>query len=141
MKKVFSISICVVVFMFVVSMVYAQMDGGKSGGMMGGQQGGMMGGQGSQGHMEDMLQGHEVTGGIMHQMGQMSRLMQQMREMMAKKPDAERMSKMSDLMQNMSEHIEEMSKIMKKGNASEKEMQEMDEHNLRMQKSYDMMRW
>ena len=41
----------------------------------------------------------------------------------------------------MSEHIEEMSKIMKKGNASEKEMQEMEEHNLKMQKSYEMMRW
>lgn len=108
------------------------------GGHMGSGQGNM---DKDQGHMKGMLQGHELTGGIMHQMGQMSRLMQQMREMIAEKSDAESMSKMSGLMQEMSEHIEEMSKIMKKGNASEKEMQEMEEHNLRMQKSYDMMRW
>ncbi len=57
MKKVFSISICVVVLTFVVSMAYAQMGGSKSGGMMGGQQGGMMGGQGSQGGQRGRGQG------------------------------------------------------------------------------------
>ncbi len=95
----------------------------------------------SQGHMEGMLQGHEVRGSMMHNMGQMSRLMQQMREMMAKNPDAESMKKMSGLMKDMSEHIMEMSRIMKRGTVTQKEMQMMDQHNSKMQESYDMMRW
>ncbi len=141
MKKVLSISICIIAMIFVVAMANAQMGGGKSGGMMGGQQGNMMEGQGSQGHMKGMMQDHDITGGIMHQMGQMSRLMQQMREMMAMNSDAENMNKMSGIMKEMSEHIEEMSKIMNKGNASEKEMKVLEDHNLNMQKKYDMMRW
>lgn len=130
MKKVITISICTMVLVFVISMAYAQMGGGKSGSMMGGK-----------GHMEGMLQGHDLKGGIMHQMGQMSRLMQQMRDMMAENSDAESMNKMSGIMKEMSEHIEEMSKIMKKGNASKEEMKILEDHNLNMQKKYEMMRW
>jgi hypothetical protein len=135
-----------------VPYTYAQMGGGIMGGqetqeqkgstMMGGQQGHMnRSGMMSKDHMEGMLQGHEVRGGMMHNMGQMSRLMQQMRDMMASKPGAEHMRKISDLMLEMSEHIEEMSKIMKKGTVTEKEMQMLDQHNRKMQESYDMMRW
>ncbi len=91
--------------------------------------------------MEGMMQGHEVTGDIMHHMGQMSRMMQQIREMLAEKSDAESMKKMAGLMEDMSEHLMNMSRIMKKGSVSHKKMQELDQHNSMMQKRYDMMRW
>ncbi len=126
MKKVYCMIL--MVSLLVVPYAYAQMGRG------------MMGGQGSQGHMEGMMQGHEVTGDMMHHMGQMSRLMQQIREMMAEKSDAETMRKMAGLMQDMSKHLMDMSRIMKKGNVSQKEMQELDQHNIMMQKRYDMMR-
>ena len=139
MKKIF----CMMLLLSLLAVPYAsaQMGGSKSGGMMGGQKGGMMERQGSQGHMEGMLKDHEVMGGMMHNMGQMSRLMQQMREMMANKPDAESMREMSGLMQDMSKHIMEMSRIMKRGSVTQKEIQELDQHNLLMQKQYDEMRW
>ncbi len=109
---------------------------------MGGRMGSDQGHMGSDpGHMEGMLQGHEVRGSMMHNMGQMSRLMQQMRDMMANKPNAESMSQMSGLMQDISEHILEMSRIMKRGTVTQKEMQMLDQHNSKMQGSYDMMRW
>jgi hypothetical protein len=127
MNKVYCMIL--MVSLLVVPYAYAQMGGG------------MMGGQGSQGHMEGMMQGHEVTGGMMHQMGQMSRLMQQVRDMMAEKSDAESMRKMSGLMQDMSQHLKDMSNIMKEGNASQEEMQELNQQNMMMQKKYEMMRW
>lgn len=138
MKKVYASSICMVILIFIFSMSYAQMGGGKSGGMMGGQQGGMME---SREHMEGMMQGHEVSGGLMHNMGQMSRLMQQMRDMMANKSDAASMHKMSRLMREISEHAEKMAAIMDKGGATKDEMQELDEHNRMMQERYEKMRW
>lgn len=125
MKRVFSISICVVVLTFAVSMVYAQMGGG------------MMGGQG---HMEGMLQRHEVEGGLIHHMGQMSRLMQQMRDMFSEKTDPESRRKLSRIMEDMSEHFMKMSAIMKKGEVSQKEMQELDQHHRMMMESYEGMR-
>jgi hypothetical protein len=140
MKKVYCLIL--VISLLTAPYGYARMGGGKSGGgMMGGQQGGMMGGQGSQGNMGGMMQGHEVTSGMMHHMGQMSRLMQQMRDIMAEQSDAGSMRNMSGLMQDMSEHLMDMSIVMKKGKASQKEIQELDQHNIMMQKRYDKMRW
>lgn len=127
MKKIYYMILMVT--LLVIPYAYAQMGGG------------MMGGQGSQGHMEGMMQGHEVTGVLMHNMGQMSRLMQQLREMMAGKSDAESRKQISGIMQDMSEHMLDMSRIMKKGNASQKEIQDLNQHNVMMQKKYDMMRW
>ncbi len=136
MKKIYFILLLIILFL--VPYVFAQMGGSKSGGMMGGQQSGMMGGHG---HTKGMLHGHEVEGDIVHHMGQMSRLMQQMRGMISDKSDAESMRKLSGIMQDMSEHFKKMSVIMKKGNATQKEMQELDQHNRMMQESYEMMRW
>ena len=130
MKKIISISICAMVLVFVISIAYAQMGGGKSGSMMGGQ-----------GHMAGMMQGHEVTGNMVHHMGQMSRLMQQLRDMISEKPDAENMKRLSGMMEDMSEHFKRMSTIMKKGDVSEKEMHELDQHNRMMQQAYEKMRW
>jgi methyl-accepting chemotaxis protein len=130
MKKAIIISVCAMVLLFVIYMAYAQMGESKSRSMMG-----------SQGHMEGMVQGHDLKDGIMHQMGQMSRLMQQMRDMMAENSDAESMNRMSGIIKEMSEHIEEMSRIMNKGNATKEEMKVLEDHNLNMQKKYEMMRW
>ena len=139
MKKILSIGVLMLILTFVISFVYAGMGGSKSGGMMGGSKsGGMMGGQKN---MEGMLQGHEVRESMMHNMGQMSRLMQQMREMMANKPDAENRSHMSRLMQDISEHILEMSRIMKRDIITQKEMQMLNQHNRKMQEAYEKMRW
>jgi len=98
-------------------------------------------GQDMMGSGQGMMQGHEVRGDMIHNMGQMSRLMQQMRDMMANKPGAERMGQMSVLMKDISEHILEMSKIMKRGTITENEMQMLDQHNRKMQEAYEMMRW
>jgi hypothetical protein len=140
MKKAYCMIL--MVSLLVAPYVYAQMGGGSRGGGSGGMSGrGMMGGQETQKHMEGMMQGHEVTGNMMHHMGQMSRMMQQLREMMAVKSDAESRKKMSDLMQDMSEHMMDMSSMLKKDSVSQKDMQELDQQNLMMQKKYDMMRW
>jgi hypothetical protein len=124
MKKVYCMIL--IVSLMAAPYAYAQMGSGM---------------MGSQGHMEGMMQGHDLTGGMMHHMGQMSRLMQQMRDMMAEKADAESMKKISVLMQDMSEHLMDMSRIMKKGNVTQKEMKELDQHNVIMQERYDKMRW
>lgn len=87
------------------------------------------------------MQGHEISGGLMHNMGQMSRLMQQMRDIMANKSDAESMHKMSRLMQDISEQAREMAAIMDKGGATEEEMKELDDHNRMMQERYEKMHW
>ena len=130
MKKVTSINTCVIVIVFAISMAYAQMGRGKSGSMMGGQ-----------GHMAGMMQGHEVTDNMVHHMGQMSRLMQQLRDMISEKPDAENMKRLSGMMEDMSEHFKRMSAIMKKGDVSEEEMHDLDQHNRMMQQAYEKMRW
>ncbi len=136
MKKV--ISTFLLISIVAVPCVYAQM--GEA----------MKSGQGNRGHMEGqmnqqqmdrMLSGHEVTGDMMHHMGHMTRLMQQMRDMMAEKTDSESMRQISVLMEDMSEHLVDMSRVMSKGNASQKDMQDLDQQNMRMQKKYEMMRW
>lgn len=103
--------------------------------------GGMMGSQGTKGHMERMMQGHEVAGDMIHHMGQMTRLMQQIREIMAERPDTESMKNMSGLMEGMSEHLRNMSRVMKKGTASQKEIEELNRQNMIMQEKYEKMRW
>jgi hypothetical protein len=136
MKRIYSIML--IILLAVAPYVYAQMGRSSGGSMMGGEKGSMMSGQG---HMEGRMQGHDMSGTMMHNLGQMSRLLQQMREMMADNPDGQRMSEMSGLMKDISDHILEMSKIMKRGSVTEQEKNMLHQHNRKMQEQYDKMRW
>lgn len=121
--------IFLLISLIVVPYTYAQMGGN------------MMGDQKGHGHMEGMMQRHDVEVGLIHHMGQMSRLMQQIRDMMSEKSNAESMKRLSGMMEDMSDHFKRMSAIMKKGDVSQQEMHELDQHNRMMQEAYEKIRW
>ncbi|MEN8263923.1 MAG: hypothetical protein ABFR82_10695 [Nitrospirota bacterium] len=51
------------------------------------------------------------------------------------------MKKMSYILGDMSEHMKGMSGIMRRGNVSQKEMEELLQHMSQTQKRFDMMMW
>jgi hypothetical protein len=62
--------------------------------------------------------------------------------MMGQSIDEAKMRKMSDIMKDMSGHMMDMSKMMKKGSASQTEMQGLHQQMTETQKRFDMMqRW
>jgi hypothetical protein len=134
MKKIHLIFLSA--FLLLVSFAYAQM-GGEMAGDHGQMQGGMTGEQ--QGHMSDMIEGHEVRGDIIKNMNHMSVLMNKMVDMMERTTDPMHMRKMAGMMQDMSQHMISMSRIMIKGSASQKEIQDLNQHHVMMQKRYELM--
>jgi hypothetical protein len=121
MKKILLISSLIV--MLVIPYTYAQ-----------------MGGHGSQERMG--MQGHEMMDGMMQNMDQMTGMMKRMTGMMGQSIDEAKMRKMSDIMKDVSEHMMDMSKMMKKGSASQTEMQGLHQQMTETQKRFDMMqRW
>jgi Spy/CpxP family protein refolding chaperone len=99
--------------------------------------GGMMGGQKGQGSM--MMHG-DMMSGMGLQMKHTTDLMQRMSGVMHKEMDSSDMREMSKIMMDMSSHIKYMSEIMSRGNASQKEMQDINDHVKEMEKRFNMMK-
>lgn len=118
--------------------VYAS-DGGmddrqpKSSGMMGG---GMMGGQ--KGHGSMMMHG-EMMSGIGSNMHSATDMMRRMSDEIHKDMSPEHMREMSKIMMDMSSHIKYMSEIMSSGQASQEEMEKINNHMRDMEKTFNMM--
>ena len=119
---------CIVVLLFGVSLSFAQMgkemmggQKGMSGSMMEGQQGQM--GQGQM--MQGMMGRDQMMGSMMNMTHQMQGMMGDMSEMMKDMPMSDE-REMSDIMKDMSQRMMEMSTMMHRGTASEKEMKEAE---------------
>lgn len=144
MKKIYFIWFLAVLLLFPHTYTMGAMTRGTVG-EQGGQQhmgGGMMGGQ--QGQMdrgEMMLHGHEITGGMMVNLNQMTVLMQRMTDIMQRTTEPVQMKKMSVILGDMSEHLSGMSGMMKKDNIPQKEMEELLQHMSQTQKRFDMLMW
>jgi hypothetical protein len=131
MRNLFFIS--VVILALSVTYVFAQ----TGNGMMEGQEGGMM----EHGQMiqhKGMMEHGQMMNDMMGMTNRMSDMLGKMSGMMKDIPP-ERMMKASELMKDMSHQMMEMSKMMKRGKASYKEMKELQGRMMKTQKSLSGM--
>lgn len=135
MKKLMFVFAVLIIFSVPV---YAE-QGGMGGGMMGGQQG-QMGGmeKGQMMEHKGMMEHGQMMGGMMDMSKQMSDMMGNMSGMMKDMP-ADRMKSMSGVMKDMSHQMMEMSKMMSKGAASEKDMKRLHDKMGQIQKRMSEM--
>lgn len=122
MKKILFIGFLVVCLTAVYG--YAQMGGG----MMGGQQGGTM------------MQGQGMMGGMMLMMDRMAGMMQSISDMMREGMSAENMREMSRITGDMSARMTDMSRILGRGDASQQEMQGLEQRMMDTERRLRMMR-
>ena len=99
---------------------------------------GMMGGQKGQGSM--MMHG-DMMSGMGLNMKHATDMMQRMSGVIHKNMSSSDMREMSGIMMDMSSHIKYMSEIMSKGNASQKEIQGINDHMKEMEKRFNMMKF
>jgi hypothetical protein len=106
---------------------------------MGGMKGsGMMGGEKGKGSM--MMHG-DMMSGMGLNMKHSTDLMQRMSGVMHKNMNSSDMRELSEIMMDMSSHIKYMAEIMSRGTASQKEMQNINDHMKEMEKRFNMMKF
>ena len=99
---------------------------------------GMMGGQ--KGHGSMMMHG-DMMSGIGSNMKHATDMMQRMSGVIHKDMSSSDMREMSKIMMDMSSHIKYMSEIMSRGDASQKDMQHINDHVKDMEKRFNMMKF
>lgn len=138
MKQILLISVMVLTL---IGYGYTQM-----GGMMGGQSGqgrmdgGMMSGQQSQmGQSGMMMQDQGMSGGMMQMMNKMGNMMQRMSGMMGEGLGPEDMKKISEITRDMSTQMMDMSNMFQTGEASQKDMQRLQQRMMETEKRLNML--
>ena len=140
MKKLFMLS-AIFTLLLTAEYGFAQMGGGMMGGQ-GSQKEGMGGGmQHDHKKMMDhkgMMSGDKMMGSMMDMSSEMSDMMSQMSDMMDGMTMAD-MQHMSGLMSDMGRQMTDMSMMMKKGIATDREMEAMHQKMMEMQKRMSEM--
>ncbi len=132
MKKAFAIGF---ILILALSVTYSFAQTGN--GMTEGQQGGTME-HGQMMRHRGMMEHGQMMGGMMGMTNQMSEMMGKLSGMMKDMPQ-DRMMKASELMKDMSHNMMEMSKMMKRGKASYKEMKRLQGGMMKLQKRFSEM--
>jgi len=142
MKKLLLIS--AIILAVTAGYSFARMGGGMMGGQQGQMgQGGMMGGQQGQmgqGGMTSGQQGQMGQGGMMQMMSQMGDIMQRASALMTGDMKLEDMKEISEITREMSKQMMDMSNMLRKGGASQKDMQILKQRMMETGKRLNKMR-